>query len=71
MTHTIFITVSEFLENGGILDSDRVIYNDQYCPIGYYNETHGELLEIRCNTRSYQSLINIVFVKINVTPIYE
>ena len=71
MTHTIFVSVSEFLQNGGILDSDRVIYNDQHCPIGYYKETHGEIIEIQCSNCSYQSLSNIVFVKINVTPIYK
>lgn len=75
MTHTIFVTVFEFLNNGGILEPYRAIYNEKFVEIGWFlseiqTEWNNDIIIIKNNNRSFAMDTNNVFVEIEVKPVY-
>ena len=75
MTHTIFVTVEEFLQNGGELVRNRIIYNWERRVLGCLNDTDvvSDTIQIRClPTNTLMSVyITATFVDIEATPIYK
>lgn len=74
MKHTIFVTVEEFLNNGGILNNGRSIYNEDFKEIGWFDSSiqicSAPAIVVTNSSRSFQFLTNLVFVEIICSPIY-
>lgn len=73
---TIFVTVQEFLENGGVLELGRYIFNSSGGMIGIYDGTftdkifHG-MSRIKRSVGTFPSYNSLTFVEIETTPIYK
>lgn len=80
MKHSIYITIEEFLANGGILKNDRGLFmpksDAQLHPIGWYDEDiqataqEGTLIVSKTD-RTFQTDPSIVFVEVQVNVIYK
>ena len=77
MRHTIFVTVAEFLDNGGVLTYGRSLYgapNGQ--EIGYYipenqrPSTYGFIV-VQRHSGTFAREFDSLYVEISCTPIYE
>lgn len=78
MEYSTFVTVSDFLANGGKLTQDRELYRFdavQYHQIGWYDESkqisglEGAIIVSKID-RTFQGNDEIIFVKIPCTPQY-
>lgn len=70
---TIYVTVAEFLENGGILSGERIIYNEQYLALGTFmgQSFNNTTVVNRENGPRCVRKNDILFVAIQCTPIYK
>ncbi len=77
---TIFVTVTEFLNNGGIIETGRTLHkniiNNDFQEIGTFD--FAEQIPVsymvtvsNWNGTTFQMLADIVYVEIEVTPIYK
>lgn len=78
MTHTIFVPVSEFLQNGGVLNYGRSFCYQSGKEFGFYgkhirpNPTDDTIEVVDSRTsRTFDENVDVIFVEINVTPIYK
>lgn len=82
MEHSIYITVEEFLENGGVMNSGRAIYTENTSgPFKYYKEIgwfdpsnqHGNrgMISVTRSRLVYDFITSLVYLEISVTPIYQ
>ncbi len=81
----IFVSIEEFLANGGILEKDREIYTNkqrhfterhpiEFYTIGYYlvsNNAGNILLAYNATYKSFPLSLVVHYVKIEVTPIWK
>lgn len=68
---TLFVTVAEFLENGGSLDDKMTIYNDNKFPLGKWIATVNDTTQVKRDNHPKCIRKNtILFVEINCTPHY-
>lgn len=69
----IFVTVAEFLENGGELKLGRSIYGVNNYQVGEYDGKSDEedMIRIRQVNRSFPVFSNMYYVKIPCTPHYQ
>ena len=71
---TIFVTIKEFIENGGILEKGREIYINKgdIVPSYYLEWDHKQNVPLIYNTNYKSFPVSMGFlVKIDVTPIYK
>lgn len=68
----IFVTIEEFLQNGGKLEKDREIYTEAQNLAGYYLKPFKDH-HLACNAsyKSFPVLSMAFYVKIEVTPIWK
>ena len=72
--HVIHITVEEFLENGGVIQPERVLFNRDKKVLGYYkgyDEITKSHTAMNASTSEFVISTSIVFIKIDVVPIYN
>lgn len=85
--HTIFVTVNEFLSNGGKLEFERAlfysidspaVYGKTYKRIGWFDpaddhdtDINAGTLRVNTHDRSYMTDIYTAYVEIHSTPIYK
>lgn len=75
MDKMIFVTVEEFLANGGVLDTDRALFSENDF-LGYYDSTfdkeHFEnMIRIKKANGTFPAYPMLTYVKIYCTPIYK
>jgi hypothetical protein len=75
-TKTIYVTVEEFLQNGGILVEGRVIYNEKHGNIGEFDGFHivkKGMSNVMCFVQDKRRTLynDLIFVQIEVKPIYK
>lgn len=69
---TIYVTVAEFLENGGELEVGRAIYNSTGSSYGCFTEFDYNYEGVYIDDDCEYSFSNLdVYVKIPCTPIYK
>ncbi len=79
MKHSIFVSIHEFVFNGGTLTSKRQLYkrtdNGTYEPIGWFEETvqvpNPFIIIISQHSRTFQYSSELTYVEIECTPIYK
>ena len=77
MNHTIFVTVKEFLENGGVLEIGRDFYSmGRTQIIGTYDgrfedKDWPDMIRVRTGSGTYPAYDFNTLVEIEVTPIYK
>jgi hypothetical protein len=74
----IFVTVAEFLENGGILKSEVQLYKKNHAKtypetLGWYVDraTHDDMIMIGNIGKTFPYYSNQAFIEIDCTPIYK
>lgn len=73
---TLFVTVEEFLQNGGELEPDRPLFtmskSNQPTRLGWYHgaSKFGGCIEAADNSKVFPMMNSIVFVEVQATPIY-
>lgn len=72
----IFVTVEEFLANGGVLDTERFLYNDKLVLIGFYDgefedSRFEDSVRVKNSTGTFPIYKSMANVEIECTPIYK
>jgi len=74
----IFVTITEFLENGGKLEIGRQLFSDNVFnkeiePVGTYLFTDSEdyVVYNKSNNEHNEDGFDYLYVQINCTPIYQ
>lgn len=78
MDHQLFVTVAEFIANGGVLKTERNLYysnGNAFSYAGWYEsenqERASEGTTIVTNLqRSWEAINELIYVSVNATPIY-
>lgn len=73
---TIYVTVAEFLENGGRLEAKRPVYNTKQPAIGWvspknYDSDRPDMTVVANNSSSMYCYNDLIYVEIPCTPIYK
>ncbi len=79
MKHSIFVSIHEFVFNGGILTQERQLFKETeygtYEPLGWYSETgqcaNPFVIVISQHNRTFQYNTELAFVEVECTPIYK
>jgi hypothetical protein len=85
MEYTLFVPLSEFIENGGILTQDRELFQESTSmgvskmpmQIGWYEEAiqhkvkEPEMIMVKNSSWEFQGFKNLLFVRVKAVPIYE
>lgn len=79
MKHSIFVSIHEFLFNGGTLTHERELYKETeygtYEPIGWYHETvqvsNPFVIIVSQHNRTFQYAAELTYVEVECTPIYK
>lgn len=72
---TTYVTIQEFLDNGGILLKGRMIYiektKNNFSYTGDFKEIDNDLIIIQNASRSFPVIPEVFFVEIEVIPVYK
>lgn len=75
----IFVSIQEFLQNGGALEPGRQFFteniigrgNYSYDRAGEFKHMNGDTIIMQGLSASHPALPHVFYVKIEVTPIYK
>lgn len=72
---SIYVSVKEFLENGGEFNQDRTLFDDRYQTTGWFDKNvqvaNPFVIIVSRHFSTHQMPLESVFVQIEVTPIYK
>jgi len=76
--YSIYVTIEEFQQNGGILEKGRTIYSEKSCNTHRYFNVSGTFLKheehqliMHGGNASFPITPSVFYVKIDVTPIWR
>lgn len=75
MNHTIFIPLTEFLNNGGTLHFNRMLFervpsSPTILEVGQFVQITNEMVEIQSESGNFYALISDLMIEVPCSPIY-
>ena len=79
MTHSVYISLGEYLDNGGIAEDMMQVYTTvkglAYQAIGWIEKSkqvaNPHVVMVSQSDRTFQCNFELVYVKVECTPIYK